>query len=95
MAHIESGIIPVPEGRNPINFLWELRDRVYRNVNQKPYQEEHYCYVHEQARIENPKSGNWAHRLVGNEWCVERQDAGTATTEAGADAEATEGPERA
>lgn len=71
MAFIESGIIPVPEGRDPISFLWELRDRVYRNVNQKPYQPEHFCYEHDKERIKSPKTGVWGHVLKDGKACVE------------------------
>ena len=91
MAFIESGTIQVPEGRNPLNFLWELRDRIYRNVNQQPYQQAHFCYHHEAPRIQNPRSLNWAHQLADKTWCVEAQDAATAVAGPGPDVEATGG----
>jgi len=71
MAFIESGIIPVPEGRDPINFLWELRDRVYRNVNQKPYQPEGFCYGHLTMYDRTEKSQRGAkYHVVENGYCV-------------------------
>ena len=76
MAFIESGIIPVPEGRDPLNFLRELRDRVYRDVNQGLYQSDpHYCYEHETGRKTEPeRTDKWFHLIVVAErqaWCVE------------------------
>ena len=71
MAFIQSGIIPVPEGRDPINFLWELRDRVYRNVNQRPFQPEHYCYSCERERVQS-QTKKWGHRVEGG-WCIENE----------------------
>lgn len=73
MAFIQSGIIPVPQGRDPINFLWELRDRVYRNVNQKPFQNEHYCYQHQAMREKSPRTDAWGHVLEDGKGCVEPQ----------------------
>jgi len=72
MAFIESGIIPIPEGRDPINFLWELRDRVYRNVNQKPYQPEGFCYQH-QALFDHTEKGKRGakYHAVENGYCVQ------------------------
>jgi len=73
MAFIESGIIPVPEGRHPINFLWELRDLIYRGVNQRPYRAEHFCYQHEMERYQSKKTGAWGHLVEGADPCVEAQ----------------------
>ena len=72
MAFIQSGIIPVPEDRDPVNFLWELRDRVYRNVNQRPFQPEHYCYSCERERKQSPNTKKWGHRVEGG-WCIENE----------------------
>jgi len=70
MAYIESGIISVPEGRDPLNFHWELRDTIYRNVNQRPYMADpHYCYQHDSPQGQG-KTGAWGHRIEGG-WCVE------------------------
>lgn len=72
MAFIESGIIPVPEGRDPINFLWELRDLIYRGVNQKPYQAPGFCYQHEVPFDRKERSDRAARfHLMGGGWCVE------------------------
>ena len=75
MAFIESGVIPVPEGRDPLNFLRELRDRVYRDVNQGLYQSDpHYCYEHETGRELKPDTDRWFHPMLDDErlaWCVE------------------------
>ena len=73
MAFIESGIIPVPEGREPLNFLRELRDRVYREVNQAAYRSSpHYCYKHDQNRVQGSKGG-WGHKIEDeqNPYCME------------------------
>ena len=69
-------VIPVPEGRDPLNFLRELRDRVYRDVNQGLYQSDpHYCYEHETGRKTEPeRTDKWFHLIVVAErqaWCVE------------------------
>ena len=75
MSFIESGMIPVPEGRDPLNFLRELRDRVYRDVNQGVYQSDpHYCYEHETGRELKPDTDRWFHPMLDDErlaWCVE------------------------
>ena len=70
VALIQAGLVPVPDGRDPINFLWELRDKIYRNVTKRPFQPEHYCYQHQAERIQNPKSSNWEHKLGDAIWCV-------------------------
>lgn len=71
MAFIESGIMPIPEGRDPINYLWELRDMVYRGVNKKPYQPQPFCYQHETDLIKSAKSGAWGHVLPDGTACVD------------------------
>ena len=94
MALIESGIIPVPEGRNPVNFLWELRDRVYRGVNKNPYHNEPFCYEHETPRILSGRKV-WGHVLADGTACVDATT-GNAAPPGGAseemDTEAPEGP---
>lgn len=88
MAFIQAGIIPLPEGRDPINFLWELRDAIYRGVNAKPYHAERFCYRHEAPLIKS-KKGVWGHVLPDGTACFGSQDAGAAAGAAGADAGAT------
>ena len=77
MAFIQSGIIAVPPDRDPLNFLWELRDRIYRNVNQRPYQPEHWCYQHQCQNEQSKRSGLWGHVMPSGAPCIEPQDATT------------------
>lgn len=54
-----------------IEDLRRLRDILYHDVIRVPVAPLHYCYEHETARIQNPKSSNWAHRLPDKTWCID------------------------
>ncbi len=71
MDLIQLGICPIPEGRDPVNFLWETRDRVYRGSTQRPYiANPHWCYAHNMLR-QHSTSGAWGHLMEDAEPCVE------------------------
>ena len=59
---IVAGILPLPEGRELVGWIRELRDRFYRDINQAPVMALHYCYLHDQERRQG-KTGNWGHIL--------------------------------
>ena len=48
--------------------LRELRDTIYHEVIQVPIAEAHYCYDHEQPRLQG-QSGRWGHK-DGDGWCL-------------------------
>ena len=59
---IVAGILPLPEGRELVGWVRELRDRFYRDINQAPVMPLHYCYQDDQERRQS-KTGNWGHIL--------------------------------
>ena len=59
---IVAGILPLPEGRELVGWIRELRDRFYRDINQAPVAPLHYCYLHDQERRQG-KNGGWGHIL--------------------------------
>ena len=59
---IVAGILPLPEGRELVGWIRELRDRFYRDINQAPVAPLHYCYLHDQERRQS-KNGGWGHLL--------------------------------
>ena len=52
-----------------LEFIRELRDRVYHQLTSKPITPPHYCYEHEKPRIQS-KTGAWGHREEDG-FCVE------------------------
>tara|TARA_Y100000310_G_C20647748_1_gene797594 strand:+ start:725 stop:1660 length:936 start_codon:yes stop_codon:yes gene_type:complete len=72
---IVSDILPLPEGRELIGWIRELRDRFYREINQAPLAPLHYCYAHNKERSEGKsKAGNllWTHQNEDEDsYCVE------------------------
>ena len=73
---IVRGILPVPEGRELVGWIRELRDLFYRVINQAPLAPLHYCYEHGEERRQG-KNGGWGHLLPketdGDEdsYCIE------------------------
>jgi hypothetical protein len=59
---ITAGILPLPEGRELVGWVRELRDRFYRDINQAPLMPLHYCYQHDEERRQG-KNGGWGHLL--------------------------------
>ena len=59
---IVAGILPLPEGRELVGWIRELRDKFYRDINQAPVMPLHYCYLHDEERRQS-KTGNWGHIL--------------------------------
>lgn len=84
---IVAGMIPVPEGRELTSFIWEIRDRFYRNINQKTLAPLHFCYSHGAERIQSPRTHIWGHVLPDKTACVEPPDAAAGLAGAGAEAE--------
>lgn len=74
---VVSGICPLPEGRELVGWIRELRDRFYRDINQAPLAPLHYCYAHNQDRQQGP-GGNWGHLIptTGEEkaYCIEGRE---------------------
>ena len=66
---IVAGILPLPEGRELIGWIRELRDRFYRDINQAPVAPSHYCYEHDEERKQG-QSGAWGHKLEEG-FCLE------------------------
>ena len=93
MAFIESGILPVPEGRDPLNWLWELRDRIYRGVNMRLLMEPNFCYEH-QTQMVRSETGAWNHALEDGAVCGLRYPSEYPGTVGGEpDTQSTERPE--
>ena len=72
---IVAGILPLPEGRELVGWIRELRDRFYRDINQAPVMPLHYCYLHDQERRQG-KTGAWGHLIPQTSedvesWCME------------------------
>lgn len=57
-----------PEDRI-IGWIRELRDQLYHKIIQLPIAPLHYCYEHEQPRVQG-KTGAWGHR-DDDGWCME------------------------
>jgi hypothetical protein len=76
---IVAGILPLPEGRELVGWIRELRDRFYRDINQAPVAPLHYCYEHDQERQQG-KSGRWGHLLPKesdddeDSYCIENRE---------------------
>ena len=66
---IVAGILPLPEGRELIGWIREVRDRLYRDVNQAPLAPSGFCYRHN-ATCQQGKTGAWGHRFEG-QWCID------------------------
>ena len=69
---IVAGILPLPEGRELVGWVRELRDRFYRDINQAPVMPLHYCYLHDEERRQG-KSGGWGHQMEAKDGSVEKQ----------------------
>ena len=69
---IVAGILPLPEGRELVGWVRELRDRFYRDINQAPVMALHYCYLHDQERRQG-KNGGWGHQMEAKDGSVEKQ----------------------
>ena len=84
---IVAGILPLPEGRELVGWVRELRDRFYRDINQAPVMPLHYCYLHDQERRQG-KNGGWGHILPKqpdddeDSYCIEGRE-GWRTFDAG------------
>lgn len=76
VALIAAGLIPVPEGRDAISWVCEVRDTLYRSSGPLHYHDAHYCYEHSKDRQQSQKGG-WFHGHVNEDgrigWCVEGQ----------------------
>ena len=76
---ITAGILPLPEGRELVGWIRELRDRFYRDINQAPLMPLHYCYQHNEERRQG-KNGGWGHLLPKeteadeDSYCIEGQE---------------------
>ena len=69
---ITAGILPLPEGRELVGWVRELRDRFYRDINQAPLMPLHYCYQHNEERRQG-KNGGWGHQMEPKDGSVEKQ----------------------
>jgi len=69
---ITSGILRLPEGRELVGWVRELRDRFYRDINQAPLMPLHYCYEHDEERRQG-KNGGWGHQMEAKDGSVEKQ----------------------
>ena len=69
---ITAGILPLPEGRELVGWVRELRDRFYRDINQAPLMPLHYCYQHDEERRQG-KNGGWGHQMDAKDGSVEKQ----------------------
>jgi len=69
---ITAGILPLPEGRELVGWVRELRDRFYRDINQAPLMPLHYCYQHNEERRQG-KNGGWGHQMEAKDGSVEKQ----------------------
>ena len=76
---ITAGILPLPEGRELVGWIRELRDRFYRDINQAPLMHLHYCYQHNEERRQG-KNGGWGHLLPKeaddheDAYCIEHRE---------------------
>ena len=76
---IIAGILPLPEGRELVGWIRELRDRFWREINQAPVAPLHYCYRDDQERQQG-KSGRWGHLLPKesdddeDSYCIENRE---------------------
>ena len=76
---IVRGILPLPEGRELVGWVRELRDRFYRDINQAPLMPLHYCYQHNEERRQG-KNGGWGHLLPKafdsseDAYCIEHRE---------------------
>jgi hypothetical protein len=83
---ITSGILPLPEGRELVGWVRELRDRFYREINQAPVMPLHYCYEHGEKRRQG-RTQQWGHILPkqsdGDEdsYCMETREGWRVGTE--------------
>jgi len=84
---IVAGILPLPEGRELVGWVRELRDKFYRDINQAPVMPLHYCYLHDEERRQG-KNGGWGHILPKqadddeDSYCIEGRE-GWRTFDAG------------
>ena len=69
MALIESGVWPVPEGRDVMSWYCECRDYVYWHGNQTPVMPRGWCYLHNVGRNQDSKQ-RWYHKY-GEYYCME------------------------
>ena len=71
----ERGIGPFVVGDIDLEYIRQLRDRVYRQLTNVPIATEHHCYTHEVPYVGN-KAGKYGHRDEDSPtgWCMEAQD---------------------